>query len=173
MHELVTRIGGKYYRYCDDMLFIVRTKWEKRIAGEVRKEIKELKIDINPDKTEIRQFRDVKGQLHSGKPIQYLGFMFDGKRKYIRSAALARYSDRMKRGVRLAKLTRIKYNRIRIEKGLPRKDTYRKNLYERYSHLGQRNFIRYGLRAAQIMDSKLIKRQLKPLWNRLIEEIEK
>lgn len=173
MCALVTNIGGKYYRYCDDMLFIVPISKQSSIAGDARRAIKDLRIDINTEKTEMRQFKRKDGVLQANRPLQYLGFMFDGNTKIIRSAALARYSDRMKRGVRLAKLTRIKYNRLRIEKGGARKDTYRRKLYERYSHLGQRNFIRYGLRAAQIMNSKAIRSQIKPLWNRLTEELKK
>jgi hypothetical protein len=33
--------------------------------------------------------------------------------------------------------------------------------------------VRYGLKAADIMDSKAINRQLKPLWRNLQKEIEK
>ena len=35
------------------------------------------------------------------------------------------------------------------------------------------NFLKYGYRAARVMGSKSIKKQLKPLWSRLHNEIEK
>jgi len=165
--------GGIYYRYCDDMLFIVPTQWRDSIAGMVRTEIHKLKIDINPKKTEIRDFKFIDGKLNSEKPLQYLGFLFDGKQITIRSSALARYSERMRRGVRLAKKTKIKKNRIKINNGKPASKLYTKKLYKTYSHLGRRNFIRYGHRAADTMGSKSIRRQLKPLWRRLNEEIKK
>ena len=171
--EAVEEIGGMYCRYCDDMLFVIPTEWKVHIGDFVRKEIKKLNIDINPDKTEVRDFEKDGGRLRADKPLQYLGFLFDGQSCYIRSSSLARYSERMKRGVNLAKLTKIKHNRIRASRGLPLERLYKRKLYNKYSHLGNRNFVRYGLRAAQIMGSKTIKRQLKPLWNRLNERIKK
>lgn len=173
VHEMMTELGGHYYRYCDDMLLIVPLEWRDKVAGEVVKKIKALKIEINPNKTEIRTFKRENGQLLADKPLQYLGFLFDGQQVTIRSAALARYSERMKRGVRLAKLTKRKRNRLKAATGRKPRKLYKHKLYEKYSHLGERNFVRYGLRAAEIMDSDAIRRQLKPLWNRLKEEIEK
>jgi RNA-directed DNA polymerase len=170
---LVTEQGGIYYRYCDDMLFIVPTEFAKHLSGFVRAAINKLKIDINPKKTEIRDFTYEAHKFFSIKPLQYLGFLYDGEKILIRSAALAKYSERMRRGIRLAKKTKIKGNRIKIAKGQKPTKLYKKKIYERYSHLGGRNFIRYGLKAAKLMNSIAIKKQLRPLWRRLKEEIEK
>lgn len=171
--DLVASLGGRYVRYCDDMLVIVPLEWRDKIAGEIVKRIKALKIDINPKKTEIRTFERSNGKIVADKPLQYLGFLFDGEQVIIRSSALARYSERMKRGVQLAKSTKIKRNRLKLDLGRKPTRLYKHKLYEKYSHLGQRNFVRYGFRAAKIMNSKAIKRQLKPLWRRLLVEIEK
>lgn len=165
--------GGTYVRYCDDMLFIVPSQWRNSVAELVRKEINKLKIDINPRKTEIRDFRIEKGKLKADKPLQYLGFLFDGNQITLRSASLARYSERMRRGVALAKKTKIKFNRLRTKNGKSTSKLYRQKLYSTYSHLGKRNFVRYGYRAAEKMSSRAIKRQLKPLWKRLVQEIHK
>ncbi len=174
MAEVVSEWGGRYFRYCDDMLFIVPQEFEKTVGGMVTTEIKALKLAINPKKTEIRLFsKNAEGGLHSNQPIQYLGFLFDGQQILLRSAALSRYSDRMKRGVKLARRTSYKRNTARIRRGLHPKPLYKQKLYERYSHLGSRNFVRYGLRAADIMESKAIRRQLKPLWKNLQKEIYK
>lgn len=173
VNMMISALGGRYYRYCDDMLFIVPANWRDRIAGEVAKKIKALKIEINTKKTVRTVFKNVHGKLITDKPLQYLGFLFDGQQITIRSAALARYSERMKRGVRLAKLTKEKRNRLKFEAGRKPTKLHKHKLYDKYSHLGQRNFIRYGLRAAEVMNSDAIRRQLKPLWNRLKDEIEK
>lgn len=165
--------GGKYYRYCDDMLFIVPAQLRDRVAGYAQERVKGLKVSINPAKTELRTFTFQNGVLASDQMLQYLGFMFDGENVYIRSSSLARYSEKMRRGVRLAKKTMEKYNAIRVSKGLPEKELYRRKLYSRYTHLGGRNFVTYGLRAANKMQSKTIKRQLKPLWRRFHEELDK
>ena len=155
--------GGKYYRYCDDMLFITKREFREDIEKFANREIEKLKLSLNTDKTEIRDFWLKDNSQTSNLPLQYLGFTFDGKRKLIRSAALARYSNRMKRGVKLAKNTKISRDSKRL---IPFRDTkklYRRKLYEKYSHLGSRNFITYGYRAANEMNSNAIKRQLKPL----------
>lgn len=169
----IDEIGGKYYRYCDDMLFIIPHDWRSWVGGFVRTEIRKLKIDINPDKTDVRDFTIDHGKLFSSKPLQYLGFLFDGQKKYIRSAAFARYSERMRKKVRVAKRSKLKYDVIRLGKGLPTKGLYKKKIYDLYSHLGKRNFIRYGLTAADTMDSKTIKTQMKTLWQQLQDEINK
>jgi hypothetical protein len=166
-------IDGCYMRYCDDILCIVPLDKKDEITTLVNREISELKLELNTDKTKISEYRIIHGQLQSDKPLQYLGFTFDGQRKLIRSAAFARFSKRMKSGVKLAKLTRHKYNKIRMRKGQTVQELYKGKIYERYSHLGRRNFIRYGFRSAEIMNSTAIRKQLKPLWTRLKDEIEK
>jgi len=172
VNAAVEEQGGKYYRYCDDMLFIVPTLWRNRIADFVRTSIKKLEIDINPAKTEIRDFVLTSGKLQSNKPLQYLGFLFDGNQILLRSASLARFSEKMKRGVRFA----TKANRLRIEKkiltGRAPAKMYRKSVYKNYSHLSKQSFPRYGYRAAQKMESKAIRKQLKPLWTRLQKQLE-
>ncbi|MGF1867556.1 reverse transcriptase/maturase family protein [Enterovibrio norvegicus] len=165
--------GGEYFRYCDDMLFIAPVELRDKVAGFAQKNVNQLKVHINPSKTELRTFRYTQGELKADKSLQYLGFMFDGENIYIRSSSLARYSEKMKRGIRLAKKTRDKYNSVRIGKGISEKELFKRKLYSRYTHLGGRNFITYGLRAANKMNSKTIKRQLKPLWRRFHEEMGK
>lgn len=174
MCRKMTAIGGDYFRYCDDMLFVIPTEKRDEIAGEVQKEISKLGgISINQDKTERRTFIVESGIQRADKPLQYLGFTFDGQRVLLRSAALARYSDRMKRGVKLAKATMKKRNALKLFRGENLKPLFKRKLYQRYSHLGQRNFLRYGYRASETMSSNSIKKQLKPLWVRLQREIEK
>lgn len=170
--HLASKMGGTYRRYCDDMLFIVDVKFRDQVAGEVRELLKDLRIDINTNKTEIRTFRELGSEVRCDKPLQYLGFLFYGDRVLIRSASLAKHSERMKKGVRLAKATMRKRNNLRVRRGIAPKPLFKKRLYERYSHLGERNFVRYGLRAAEVMESPAIKKQLKPLWRRLKSEIE-
>lgn len=171
-------INGVYLRYCDDILCIAPLDYVDSIEKYLIKEIDTISLDINTDKTKKHEFRVIHGKLQANIPLQYLGFMFDGQHKIIRSASLARFSEKMKAGVRLAKATEIKRNNARVKKGLPTAPLYKQKLYARYSHLGpkkgeKRNFVFYGLRSAKIMNSPAIKKQLKPLWLRLKKEIEK
>lgn len=176
MKQLVEPSGGHYFRYCDDMLFIVKQSLKDDIEASAIEEIEKLQLEINTKKTERRDFYRYGGQLRckGHKSLQYLGFTFDGERKLIRSAALAKFSNRMKAGVRLAKKTVKRKNLESLLEGKPQTEVLRKKkIYERYSHLGRRNFLKYGYRAARVMGSKSIKKQLKPLWSRLHNEIEK
>lgn len=173
MKAYVEQFNGKYFRYCDDMLFIVPIDLRDKVAGEAVTAIKNLKVNINTKKTELRTFKlNDNGELNSDQPLQYLGFLFDGINIYLRSTSLARYSERMRKGVRLAKATMRKRNHLRTLRGDDTKALFKNKLYRKYSHLGSRNFITYGLRASEIMNSKTIKSQLKPLWKKLNDEME-
>lgn len=171
MNIYANSIGGHYYRYCDDMLFIVPSDRKKDVADIANQHLHELKVNLNTKKTEIRDFTFSGSRLIADQPLQYLGFIFDGENIYLRSSSLARYSERMRRGVKLAKSTMACRNKIRISKGEKIKPLFKKKIISRYSHFGKRNFLSYGFRAAEIMDSKTIRKQLKPLWKRLLNEI--
>ena len=127
----------------------------------------------NDGKTCIRKFNVGNEGLKADKPLQYLDFTFDGQQILIRSAAFARYSNRINRAVRLAKKTQDSANKQRRIKGLPEQVLYKQKLYSSYSYLGKRNFITYGLRAAKIMESDTIRKQLRPWWGRLQEKMSK
>lgn len=165
--------GGRYMRYCDDMLFIMPKSMTESIESFADTQIKLMKLEINPAKTDRCDFSIVDGQQVASNPLQYLGFLYDGQRVIIRSAAFAKFSNRMKRGVSLAKQTMRSRNKIRVLAGVGEKELYLKSLYARYSHLGKRNFPRYGYKAAAIFNSPAIRRQLRPLWKRLKLTIEK
>ena len=169
LKEEINQREGSYRRYCDDILCIVPSGKAEGLYEFVAKLIDNYKLEINEKKTSTHTFFKKNGKLTVNQPLQYLGFIFDGERKLIRSAAFARFSEKMKRGISLAKQTAIS-RRNYPYKG---KEIWKCKLYERYSHLGRRNFIRYGLKSASIMDSKNIKRQLRPLWRKLNQRIQK
>lgn len=172
--KYASSLNGEYFRYCDDILLIVPTKERDRAAGKIAQIIKKSKLEINIKKTSRHTFSYKKGKISvTDKPLQYLGFTFDGEQILVRSSAFSRYSEKMKRGVKLAKATQSRWNKIRLSRGQSLKVLYKKSLYKKYSHLGKRNFIRYGFRASEIMKSGAIRGQLKPLWKRLLVEISK
>lgn len=167
MHALAKECGGSYRRYCDDMLFIVRRGFEAHVEFQANCELTKIGVAINPKKTEVRHFWRYGGVQKANAPLQYLGFTFDGQRILLRSAALAKFSGRMNKAIRLVSRT-LESQLDEVEDVRLRK----KKLYERYSHLGNRNFVRYGLRAAKKMQSKAIRRQLKPLWGKLNKKLD-
>lgn len=172
-HAFAAENGGRYMRYCDDMLFILPPGMAVAIESFANTQIKRLKIEINPAKTDRCEFRMSTGIIACKNPLQYLGFLFDGQRVIIRSAAFAKFSNRMKRGVSLAKQTMRSRNKARVRLGAEEQELYLKKVYARYSHLGRRNFLRYGYKASDVMNSSAIRRQLRPLWGRLKQAIER
>lgn len=162
----VEQCGGQYFRYCDDMLFIVPLEEKPNCETLAKTVIARFGLEIQDAKTERREFVLKDGRLVTEKPLQYLGFLFDGEKTYLRSASLARYSDRVKRGVRVAKATMAKRNRARAARGEDPRPLFTSNLMRRYTYFGRRNFISYGYRAAKIMNSDGIRKQLRPLWGK-------
>lgn len=164
INTLINKINGKYYRYCDDMLFIIPEGDIEDFQKQVFTELNDLKLEVSEKKTQICEFNN--GVTTT--PLHYLGFLFDGKRIVLRAKGISKYLKKMKKSVKLANATRKKYNN---EKGTYQK-IYRRKLYIRYSYKGRRNFIQYGHRAAKIMNAKQIKKQIKPLWKKLKLEID-
>jgi len=171
MWSATSSSGGSYFRYCDDMLVVVPKGQGKSHLELIEKFAALYKLPLHPKKTEERVFTLTADGLTADRALQYLGFMFDGKRIILRSASLARYSDRMRRGVRLARSTMRCRNDLRIERGESPIPLRKRKLYKRYSYLGRRNFVSYALRAADILGSNSIKRQVKPLWKRLRKQM--
>lgn len=168
MDEFARSIGARYMRYCDDMIVIGPTGQGASIKAFVQSCITDVKLEIQAEKTEDRVFsaNDL-GVVSTDKPLQYLGFIFDGKDTRIRSSSMMRYFDRMRRGVSVTKKAAKKRNRRRRLRGDSIRPVHLKTIYRRYSYIGRRNFLSYGQRAAAAMDAKAIRAQLKPLWGKL------
>lgn len=171
MKNFVDSIGGDYFRYCDDILLITSTRHQDAALRFAERMIMESKLRIQQKKTEKREFKfqnhkDRGKILRSTKPLQYLGFLFDGEQIFLRSASLARFSDRLRRGAKLAIATMNKRNRHRKTLGLDVRPLFRKKLRERYTHFGRRNFLTYGYKAADLLESRAIRKQLKPLYKK-------
>ncbi len=172
MKKYVDSFDGKYYRYCDDILIVAPLDKKDEVESFVIDKSKDLNITLNPDKTEKREFKCIGGKLKSDKPIQYLGFIFDGEKIFIRPSSISRYYQKMKKSVSISKKSRDKINIIRVKKSKASKALYKKKLYEKYSHLGKSNFVTYGLRSKNKMGNSLtIKKQITKLWKNLEKEI--
>lgn len=171
LNAKVKKLGGKYFRYCDDILCIVPTKNNFDCAQYVSASLKEICLDINPGKTDISNFTFINGSLTCDKPIQYLGFNFDGKHSYIRTSSISRYIRKAKKAILLAKAARIKQNTIRAKNGESPEPLYKKKLFERYYHNGKSNFMTYGYRASEVLKSPQIRNQMKKMQNFLLREI--
>lgn len=179
LQAFVEAHSGLYRRYCDDILVVMPTTELRDQARDIiEAQLVRLRLNFNPSKTEHVNFPPER-PIH-GKPLQYLGFTFDGRHKRIRPASVARYSRRMLKAVSRAKAQRQWADHINIH---PQPSSLRKKrLYRMYSYLARklgrtknerRNFITYACDAARIMNDPGIKKQVKGHWKRLQEEIEK
>lgn len=159
-------IGGSYRRYCDDILVICNFDDLDRTEAMVKVQLKQLGLEINAKKTETSVFvqrADGSQYVAQGfKPLQYLGFVFDGNHVRIRSQSLARYYRKMKSGVRAA---------AQSAKRKPVPTLPKAQLYTNYTHLGRRNFYSYARGAGKVMSSKAIGHQLGRHWEKLKAEI--
>lgn len=152
----VGHLGGSYRRYSDDLLVIVPSDYgPDNILHIVKENLAELgkTTELNVDKTEVAYFqKSINGHLRSDRPLQYLGFTFDGERRMVRSSTLSKYSRRLVYAVR------------RARKAAEKADTpvFKRDIYRRFTHLGTANFVsRYCRDAGAILGGDAIRRQMR------------
>jgi hypothetical protein len=171
--ERVEVVGGFYRRYCDDILCVVPPLVSNEIEAFVMKMISEFKLTTQADKTKKHVFTSEDGSVTADSLLQYLGFLFDGRRILIRTASVARYYRKLRAGVRFAVLTKAKHDKLAAKKGIQNGPLKTRKLNLRYSYVGRHNFVSYAHRAARLMGDKLLKSQIKPHWKKLATEIQK
>lgn len=200
LFRLSKELDFTYKRYCDDLLIVCKITDAQLINSEILNEISKYDLHIQDKKTELIEFKaDSKGSFRSFnrrkinkenaiitannesryyKNLQYLGFEFNGNRIYIRPGSLSKYFRKLKG--RIVKTVMMAYS----DKS-PSTFIYKRQIIEKYSHLGKRNFLTYAMNASKKeysnsrgvlregMDSISIKRQIASHFSILIKEIEK
>lgn len=159
VHNRVSGKKGIYRRYSDDLIVVVPASRKDEVEDFVMSKIAKRKLSIQKKKTEKYAFfhndsrivsRNLDLAANRGVPeenqLQYLGFVFDGKDIRIRPSSLTQYYRRMNGAVK-AEANRALEDPIDEDDPVIR----RSSLYERFSHKGNRNFIQYAYRAADIM----------------------
>lgn len=112
----VEKVGGVYRRYSDDLVIICEQKHMSHLISTAEQKIKDLKLKISTDKTEICAFSKTKDSrfltaqtLAHTAPYKmsnkqgkftYLGFSFDGRKVLIKDKNISRFYRRMKQAVR-------------------------------------------------------------------------
>ena len=189
LNELAKNEGFFYRRYCDDILIVCDSEKVECLKKNIIKKIKEeYNLIIQDKKEEVIEFRknskgiirafnkkkqineklcstNSKNEKNFYKSLQYLGFEFNGQNIFIRSSSLSRYFRKMKG--RIIKTIVMAYS----PNGKDNK-IWKKQLFERYSHHGKRNFLTYAINASKKnytnskneekegMNSKTIHRQI-------------
>jgi RNA-directed DNA polymerase len=155
-----------YRRYCDDLLIVceidnvheIRNYLINKIQTEYFLEIQNKKVEtivFRPNsKGVLRAFNYTKfkkcgiSQLNSKnerqfyKSLQYLGFEFNGQDILVRSSSLSRYFRKMTG--RIVKTVMMAYGKKSKENIIKKRQ-----ILERYSHLGERNFLTYAYKASR------------------------
>lgn len=155
--------GGHYFRFCDDILLLRPPNQEQQALATVEALIEQLKLELNPTKTEVVSFQTIQGRISADRSLQYLGLIFNGREVRIRDSSLDRFRRKMRNRVRLARKTQAKYNCLRAKRGQPPTRLYTRKLYQQNTHLGRQNFIRYAMRVAKQSGSTAINNQIKQL----------
>lgn len=187
MHSAAQRLSASYRRYSDDVLIIGHPDAVTSLIELLNHCLADLKLKVNSGKTEIASFhRKPDGRLSvTGKPVQYLGMLFDGTKVLIRSQTIVRFSKRMRKAVQLA----AKAARKATPAGTPVR-IRKRDLYNRFSHLmvhpetplnrRPRSTVYKYAKLAQVAVSSLteaetievqLTRQLSRFWNRLNRHI--
>ena len=198
--ETVKGFGGVYRRYSDDMIVICSEKYTTDILLAFEIAIAERSLKIQHDKTQIFKFIRSGGRyrcaqvydkgLHPTKNLEYLGFEFDGKHTFLKSASLSSYYRKMKRAVQ-----RSRYYSKSVKKSKSVGQLFQTRLYKKFTHLGAKrrriyvqdnadptnwikteshdwgNYISYAEMAANKLPNNKIKRQVRRHWvilNKLI-----
>jgi hypothetical protein len=77
--KYVKAYGGSYLRYCDDILLILPGSKESEAIRVVGEKVKEIRLEIQESKTEVCRFGNSINGYRADRPLQYLGFIFDGQ----------------------------------------------------------------------------------------------
>ncbi|WP_289846639.1 antiviral reverse transcriptase Drt2 [Acinetobacter indicus] len=176
MKELLSKYNATYYRYCDDILIICDRDLGLKLSLMTEQRIKQLKVQIHPDKTKRVYFKNgihVYNLSHMSKqPLQYLGFIYDGKKILLRDIGLTQYHHKTSKAIRMSNKKFIKINEARISRGEDSLQPHKKHIYRRFSYMGKRNYVSYALRAAKIMNEPHINKQIKSHWQRLQRKLQ-
>lgn len=166
--DKLKEIDGKYFRYCDDMLFIINKNEQKKLMDFLSKEIFDLKLDINKSKTQIINFVNGKVDKNYGvtsfknpDKLQYLGILFDGERFFLRETGISKYYYKMRKAIRMRT---SHFNKLKSKNEITSQKIYMRNLHKRFTYIGNRNYISYVYRADKVFNNNL-KRQIRGHYN--------
>lgn len=150
VYDEISKIGGLYRRYSDDMVVICSMEHKSRIIQLFENKIKNISLKIHKDKTQVFYFSFCNGKIickqefngritpySINRNFEYLGFSFDGEYVRLKTSSLANYYRKMKKGVRRSGFYSSKINND------TRGEIFRKRLYKRYSYIGAKRCVKY------------------------------
>ncbi|WP_196893984.1 reverse transcriptase domain-containing protein [Aureivirga marina] len=139
---------GFYQRYSDDLIIICDQKDEKYFYNLIKREVEIIsKLEIQRSKTNIYRYElDVNnnfhggifedGKLNSNKQLEYLGFMYDGKKIRIKTAGFSQFYRKMNRSFKRGTYFAKKNNSTS-------EFLYETRLYKKYTHVGSKRKMKW------------------------------
>ncbi|MEG2610543.1 MAG: hypothetical protein RSA91_07800 [Bacilli bacterium] len=157
MKELAIKYDGKYMRYSDDFVLVIKNKTTidiKKIYKKVQHIIINAKnIQLKPEKTNVFQYtngniesinKDILNTENIPSIISFLGFSFDGENIKIRDKTITKYNYKM-----IRKIGRYKNG----------KNVTLNELFDKFTIQGttkkRGNFISYIKRAEKVFEGEL------------------
>ena len=176
LSKLVKEMNGQYFRYCDDMIFILDEEFEDRLSNLISERISRIKLKINDKKTQKITF--INGKVKINNPptfnypnkLQYLGVLFDGDSVFLRETGISRYHYKLRKAIRMRSKH---YSNLKLNNKHNNQEIYMKTLYSRFTYIGKRNYVSYAYRVANVFDSKNIKSQVKDHFSTFNQYLEK
>lgn len=195
-----------YQRYSDDLIIVCNREDEKFFNELITTSIEDLaKLDIQPEKTKLYHYDRYKdflvggivegGEVSKNRQLEYLGFVFDGKRVRVKSSGLSKFYRGMKRaikrGTHYASIPQNKSNQLFQErlykrftfKGAKRRlifkpDPSSENGFKKSKEQYWGNYISYLQKANMVMKplnngEDVIKKQASKFWPNFEKEIKK
>jgi hypothetical protein len=168
----VAQNGGYYRRYSDDILIICDEEHRSCAVDFIRDCLLTTTggLQINDEKTEVSAFTSTRGPCMScDRPLNYLGFEFDGSRVLIRASSLSRFYRRMTYATRATR-------RGAKNAGADSDAAHKRNVYRMFSHLGRRNFYSYATRSEKIIVGSMssgIRRQMRRHFRILTRKLDR
>ena len=178
MSTWLSSFGGKYWRYCDDILMVVPGNQGIPILDRIDQELSRLKLTRSREKTE-----EMNGKCLSPKrQLQYLGLVFDGKNVRIRSSSIQRSHRKLKNAIWAERIRRSRESEVSgLEAPFRRKALYNmysdlpvhgKRIHERLKRRKYKgNFTHYMEKAAKTTGSQSISSQRRKLLKRVRSRI--
>jgi hypothetical protein len=196
IQQEISKLGGSYRRYSDDILLVVPKGQGAEAELLVRNELSKVQLQVNDEKTVRRRFLREKGSLRSfsvdlifavqnPSSASYLGFTFDGQQMRVRDSTIARFIIKANRAIDRARMAAVVRGETQLKK---------RQLYARLTSLGygtaygdavcdQSNhflpkgaprlgFFKYLQLAAKVTNSDAIRTQIRQIENQVFREID-
>lgn len=140
---------GLYLRYSDDLFIVCDQLHQDYFIELLRSKIDRLaKLEIGNDKTKVYRFQEIDGIFKGfqidektkepflSRPLEYLGFSYDGQRVLIKTSGFSKFYRAMKRSFKKS-VSLAKYSKN------PDKVIFKGKLYKRFTYKGAKRKLIY------------------------------